>query len=228
MIEGPGTITGFAAGISLNADSNHVKHVHLISNYDFGIDINSQRNTVSNNTIVGSQAGISVSNGGNKIIGNAITQIPPNVGVGVGINIATCGCSVLHNTVNNNLVGLISNTGSDNVAGNDFSSNTQDGIEIWGPGASVLNNHANANGQDGISLLNGVYGVLVQNNTTNSNGRRGIGLDGLGGTSNNNTIKGNRALGNNPDLFWDGNGTGNAWTFNVCDTYIGISPKPCF
>ncbi len=154
------------------------------------------------------------------------------MGVGTGISTAPGCCSVLHNTVNNNLVGLVDN-GGNYIAGNDFSCNAQDGIEIFNAGSSVLdsvlNNRATANGQDGISLLGGINGALVQNNTTNSNGRRGIGLDGLGNGSNSNAIKGNRALGNNPDLFWDGNGTGNAWTFNVCDTYSPtISPKPCF
>jgi len=128
--------------------------------------------------------------------------------------------------------------GANYIAGNDFSSNAKDGIEIWNMGSSLLNNRANANGQDGISLIGGINGALVQNNTTNSNGRRGIGLDGLGNYSDNNTIKGNRALGNNPvqgagtwDLFWDGNGTGNTWANNVCDTWtttIGPPPpNPC-
>jgi hypothetical protein len=44
---------------------------------------------------------------------------------------------------------------------------------------------------------------------------------GVGGTApTNNVVTHNTILRNHPDLFWDGTGTGNTFTGNVCESSV--------
>jgi nitrous oxidase accessory protein NosD len=78
----------------------------------------------------------------------------------------------------------------------------------------------------GVALL-GATGVRVVGNKVIGNAPSGatafsggvIVTTGLGGTApTNNHVNGNTILGNQPDLLWDGSGTGNAFQGNRCDT----------
>ncbi|MGB8014218.1 MAG: right-handed parallel beta-helix repeat-containing protein [Terriglobales bacterium] len=252
-IKGPGTITGFTYGISVfDANGNRtpssntkVSHVHFVANaWDAVAFVGGSGNQVLDSTFIANPCIAikfdTVANG--KIIGNAITgsNAPPTgnncswqesgIGGGVGISIASTspGAIVKDNSVTNSTNGLWVDSGASllTLTGNDFSGNTQDGIDVMSQ-VTMASNQVNGNGRNGITLAY-ASGSLVHLNTANSNGANGIGLGGLLGftSGNSDTITANLALGNTLDLYFDGVGTGNAFPNNICDmesTTIGYS-----
>jgi len=243
-------VTGHRTGSS----GTTVRHVHFVANSAIGIAfVVGAGNRILNNTFSANPCiAIKIDAvAGARIIGNAISgsNAPPasntcgmqqsatGGGLGIGIVSTSTGAMVKHNSVNNSTNGIFVDSSSSpiTVRANDFSGNTQDGIAMESQ-ATLTGNQANGNGRDGISVA---FGSLsrIQFNTANSNGHNGIGLgDLLGASGNNNTISSNRALGNGSnsvfapsfDLFWDGNGTGNTWLTNFCDTRtMNIGGPPC-
>jgi parallel beta-helix repeat protein len=244
-IKGPGTITGFTYGVGVfDANGNRapssgtkVSHVHFVANSSIGIVfVGGTGNQILNNTFIANPcSAIKVDAVSNALIaGNAITgsnapttgnncgmfQYPTGGGLGITVVSTSPGAIVKMNSVNNSTYGIYVDSGASplTVTSNDFSGNTQDGIDVLSQ-ATIASNQVNGNGGNGITLAN-ASGSLVQSNTANSNVLNGIGLGNLLGftSGNNNTIKSNRALGNATDLFWDGVGTGNCWKGNTFDT----------
>jgi len=251
-IKGPGTITGFTYGVSVfDANGNRtasngtkVSHVHFVANSSIGIVfVGGTGNQILNNTFINNPCSAikvdAVSNA--LIVGNAITrsnaptignncgmqQYPTGGGLGITVVSTSPGAIVKANSVNHSTYGIYVDGFASpvTVTSNDFSGNTQDGIDVLSQ-ATMENNQANGNGGNGITLAN-ASGSLVRYNTANSNRLSGIGLGNLLGftSGNNNTIKSNRALGNATDLFWDQGGTGNCWKGNIFDTSMP-SPLP--
>jgi parallel beta-helix repeat protein len=239
---GPGTITGFDQGIHLGTPGGAtvtqgtlVKHVHVTSNCNVGITMQgSSGNKIRNNTLGANPCiGIFIDNGANnQMVGNAITgsNIPPTPGVcstdlgggGVAIEIHIgSGFLVSGNSINSNTNGVVSDGFSpgSTLSANDISGNTQDGVALSGQ-ATITGNQVDANGRDGIAISE-ENGFVISSNKADSNGRYGVAVGGARGEAagSNNATKTNHALGNGVlDLFWDGNGTGNTWTSNTCDT----------
>ncbi len=254
-IKGPGTITGFTYGVSVfDANGNRapssgtkVSHVHFVANSSIGVVfVGGTGNQILNNTFIANPCSAikvdAVSNA--RIVGNAITgsnapttgnncgfqQYPTGGGLGITVVSTSPGAIVKANSVNNSTYGIYVDSGASplTVTSNDFSGNTQDGIDVLSQ-ATIGSNQADGNGGNGI-MLAFASGSLVRSNTANSNGVNGIGLGNLLGftSGNNNTIKSNRALGNATDLFWDGVGTGNSFPGNICDTESGSTVGfPC-
>jgi parallel beta-helix repeat protein len=254
-IKGPGTITGFTYGVGVfDANGNRapssgtrVSHVHFVANSSIGIVfVGGTGNQIVNNTFINNPcSAIKVDAVSNALIaGNAITgsnapttgnncgmfQYPTGGGLGITVVSTSPGAIVRANSVNNSTYGIYVDGFASpvTVTSNDFSGNTQDGIDVLSQ-ATIASNQANGNGGNGITLAF-ASGSLVQSNTANSNVLNGIGLGNLLGftSGNNNTIKSNRALGNATDLYWDGAGTGNSFPGNICDTESGtIVGFPC-
>jgi parallel beta-helix repeat protein len=253
-IKGPGTITGFTYGVSVfDANGNRtasngtkVSHVHFVANSSIGIVfVGGTGNQIVNNTFINNPCSAikvdAVSNA--LIVGNAITrsnapttgnncgmqQYPTGGGLGIAVVSSSPGAIVKANSVNHSTYGIYVDMFASpvTVTSNDFSGNTQDGIDVLSQ-ATMESNKANGNGGNGITLAN-ASGSLVRFNTANSNRLNGIGLGNLlGSTSgNNNTIKFNRALGNATDLFWDQGGTGNCWKGNIFDTSMPSALPSC-
>src|SRR5258708_1049893 len=229
-IKGPGTITGFTYGVSVfDASGNRtasngtkVSHVHFVANSSIGVVfVGGTGNQILNNTFIANPCiAIKVDAVSNALIaGNAITgsnapttgnncgmqQYPTGGGLGITVVSSSPGAIVRANSVNNSTYGIYIDSGASplTVTSNDFSGNTQDGIDVLSQ-ATIASNQANGNGGNGITLAF-ASGSLVQSNTANSNVLNGVGLGNLLGftSGNNNTIKSNRALGNATDLYWD-------------------------
>ncbi len=250
-IKGPGNITGFDQGIHLGTpgaptvtQGTLVNHVHLTSNCQVGLTMQgSSGNIIKHSDLSANPCiGIFIDNGAsNQILRNDITgsNTPPTPGVcstnlgggGVAIEIHIGGGSMVKgNSINKNTNGVVSDgfSAGSTLAANDISCNTQDGVALSGQ-ATITGNQANANGRDGIAISE-EDGYDIKSNTTNSNGRYGIAVGGARGEAagSNNLTESNLAISNAVfDLFWDGNGTGNTWTGNTCDTKSGNITTPC-
>lgn len=121
--------------------------------------------------------------------------------------------------VGNGIV-LDSTSGRSIIAGNQFSFNLQSGLVAFSGSNIILLNRANNNTVNGFSVA-GSSNILFLNKA-NYNGQRGIGLDNVcpaSGASfpsgNGNILIRNVAKNNSIDFFWDGQGIGNLWLFDV-------------
>jgi parallel beta-helix repeat protein len=134
------------------------------------------------------------------------------------------GGSIRHNGATHNCAGIVVLADSPGPAGPvTIESNT-----VNGNNAACDSEDAGPISGVGI-LLAGADHVLVHANDVESNVpsdfsfyQGGIVVtSGPGGTpAQFNTIAGNIALHNSPDLFWDGLGHGNVWRFNTCQTSV--------
>jgi parallel beta-helix repeat protein len=232
VIKGPGTIRETCGGVKLSAggQQNTVTHVHIQNtSYPGAIDIShSNSSTVRLNTIQNvSLWGIV----GQAFTGGQITQNTITDNTATAIELWQAGnVAILGNTLVRNSSGIIVHPTTPRswvtIESNDTSSNQTYGIYASG-GGTIANNSVNAN-QDGIYVDGG--GFLIQSNTANSSRHYGIAITKTYGPPPiNNTIKSNDAIGNGTlDLYWDGNGTGNTWSQNNCDTWsVSIGPGPC-
>lgn len=223
-IQGPGTITNFAAGIDSHSGDLRIQDLTLRSNGS-GIQITqSGPFRIINNIIDQASVGIAaIQTASGKIKGNTIR------GTGVGISMRNSGgpTVIIQNQVNGNGTGL--STHQDfpifpnapiTILSNDFSNNTLDGAVLDSNTLTMWLNTLNGNGRDGV-LITGQLGTndknLFQDNVADNNGNRGIALANVQGNSNA-RITDNEALGNVLDLFWDGTGNGNCWKFNTFQT----------
>ncbi len=216
-IKGPGLIQGFARGIKLTT-SNDVSHVQIERCIFQGISAG-YSNKITYNTL--RQAGTAISaNSMNTVIqGNTVT------GSSLALQLAAGSADLVAGNVfvaNNSGMTSVMSPGISKitVTGNDISSNKY-GTSLGGPG-TITGNHFNANQGAGLYVLNGTFDI--ENNTADGNGQYGFSLAGS-----NNIIKSNTALGNGVlDLNWDGNGKGNTWANNNCDTWsLNMGATPC-
>ncbi len=233
-INGPGEISGFAAGIrngfGFSATGLTVYNVTLLRNLS-GIEMSKNSNAlVFGNTISQGTAGIFViESTGITIAGNAITGL-----TSAGLNVSNSGSvSITNNQVNNNGDGLVGATGPGGlqlrVAGNTFNSNVNDGARvslISGGGGPIvfLGNTLNSNGNHGLNLTNNFSGIVtnIRGNTARLNVHYGIITTGDSW----------RVVGNNftanmwYDIYWSG--IGNACysnnVFNINYNHIPLLP----
>jgi len=136
------------------------------------------------------------------------------------------GGSAVHNLVRGNCVGIMVLSGIEGLPGsagglsmraNVIRANTrpceasEEGPALSGVGIAIAGAHDNR-----------VTGNLITGNVppgpTAFSGGVAVVRDFLGAVPNNNLIKGNVVLRNQPDLFWDGTGSGNRFRHNRCRT----------
>jgi parallel beta-helix repeat protein len=133
------------------------------------------------------------------------------------------GATIVGNSVRDNCVGVLflvdaAPTGNAHVAANDVRRNTRacapnaaypvpvSGVGVWLFGASgntIVGNSITGNAPSGETIASG--GVVVTEGF-------------FGAVPADNLVRGNSVLGNDPDLFWDGTGTGNVFRDNRCRT----------
>jgi nitrous oxidase accessory protein NosD len=136
------------------------------------------------------------------------------------------GGSAVHNLVRGNCVGIMVLSGIEGLPGtagglsmraNVIRANTrpceasEEGPALSGVGIAIAGAHDNR-----------VMGNLITGNVppgpTAFSGGVAVVRDFLGAAPENNLVQGNVVLGNQPDLFWDGSGSGNLFRGNRCRT----------
>jgi len=227
------TVTGFLItgfddfGIVAFAAFNSIfTNNHTTGNGEYGITaFSSSSTTIANNVTEGSgEAGIYIGDSpdskasvhDNATMRNAFGILYRNSGGGF----------IKHNTVNHNCAGVLAvadapgpasavTIQNNTVFANSSFCFTDDAGPVSGAGivlagadhAVVHGNNVQFNAPSGFSVFNG--GIVVVSG-------------GLGTPANHNTIAGNTALNNSPDLFWDGFGV-NTFANNNCKTSVPSS-----
>lgn len=218
------TIQGFADfGIMAYAAINSTfTNDHASGNGEYGITaFASQSTTIANDVTDGSgEAGIYIGDSPDSRA-NVHDNFSQHNAFGVLYRNATGG-SIQHNTITHNCAGIVvlgdapGPAGTVSIQSNQVTSNSLAcDSEDTGPVSGV-----------GIALVGASYAVVHGNNVQSNTPsdftflQGGIVVvSGFAGTpSNHNTVSGNTALHNAPDLFWDGLGHGNVFTSNVCKT----------
>ena len=205
-----------------------VEHSAMVGNHDYGIFGLLAKyprwmfNTVRNNVEPAIYLGDSPAS--NALIrGNTLSD---NLGNGLFVRNASVGV-IMDNKVYGNCVGMLflQHEGGDNygwdVTANDVHHNSNacpahdeepplSGVGIAIAGSDRNDIHHNtvwANQPGGPTAFSFGIGVLSSEN--------------FGGTTaNNNKVRNNVAYQNDPDLFWDGTGSGNAFNNNQCNTSV--------
>lgn len=204
-----------AAGIEVNSDNNTIRDNDASGNGHHGILL---LNSKSGNTITGNTANNNDSvgihlyyyNTGNTITGNTANN---NTHDGINLREASNGNTIAGNTANDNGtvgIGIVDsdsniitgNTANDNKNGISLTHKAGD-LDTGCTDTTIESNTANHNWYDGIRLAKSDSNT-IEDNTVNSNGRDGIRIDE---GSDNNTITGNTASGNDGSY---GKGQGNA------------------
>jgi len=231
--DGPDPTPGFDSAIRIAAGANGV----TVDNFrvtnggdtsgagsDAGIRVESDNNTIINNTAtLNRRAGIFVSGGNNNTIqGNHI------------IANTVCGITLTHNsdgnTVKGNKVELNGSSGirvqidsdGNTISGNNIHNNRGDGIRIWiGSGAGADNNVVTGNNLDdnvlnGLRLRGAVTGNTIAQNNASLNFANGFWVDDAGATGN--TFDRNQATANTVWGYKDEStgAPGNTYTKNKC------------
>jgi len=228
-ITGPGTITGFNAGIWADAGSVTtpvvVTGLRLTGN-NFGVRLTegSDFTRVVDNTITKGGTGVSVVGCGAEIKGNTITK---NSQQGIGVlDPAWTGVFVVNNVVTDNGSGLTVGFADDpeysndlvSVVGNTFSRNTGGGVSLAGGNISFETNLVEQNQGDGVVLTNHASlpapGNLVLDNVVRENSGNGISVLNSDATDSNRIAQNESRKNTGFDLFWDGVGTTSCWIYN--------------
>ena len=159
--------------------------------YDAGIDIHSNSNTITGNTISNNMDdGINLKGDSNTITGNTITS---NNGDGI----------------------FLDDSSSNTITGNTITSNNRGGIPLWdSSNNTTITSNTISNNRGGIFLDDSSSNTITSNTITSNN------WDGihLRHSSNNNTITGNTITSNNGDGIFLGYSSGNTITGNAINS----------
>jgi Right handed beta helix region len=198
---------------------------HLVDNGEYGVfALFSKGTTMTSNVARGSdEAGFYIGGSPNanaKVVGNE------TYGNFIGVFVRDAlGGTIVGNRVHNNCVGVLfladapGPSGNFEVKGNYVRDNKRAcpatdeappisgaGISLFGAqGVEVTGNHISGNVPSGPTIFSG--GVVA--------------VSGFGGTApRDNTVVDNTFGNNEPDIFWDGSGSGNRFTPNSCNTSV--------
>jgi parallel beta-helix repeat protein len=251
VIGSPETHAGIAVELSSNTTiaKNLVRNIPVGKNA-IAVDHGSTNTTVEGNDLVGNWVGTYIGDSpGTKVLSNDISRsgivgtfvggqksqdaklVGNNISGGPwGIFVTDAhGGSVVGNNVHDNCAGMFFEAfgpvGDFKVAGNTVEDNTRScraaqfdrnfsGIGIALLGArdmEVTGNYISGNVPSGPTRISG--GVVVSTDP----------YFGVTAKPKNNSAIGNHFGRNRPDIFWDGSGTGNRFTANLCDTSVPSS-----
>ncbi|CEL25988.1 hypothetical protein MB9_2377 [Methanobacterium formicicum] len=179
------------AGIILDGSSGNQLSLNTVCNgtygiYEslFGVNTNSNNNTISINSVRGNSAvGITANGENTSISENNVTDN------GTGISVTGYNDNVSGNTVTNNNTGITAQGGGAVISENIVSENNGYGVDINGDYFTVFNNIVSGNKGMGIAV-NGNNVHILQNNILQNDGY------GINATGVNNTISGNNATNN--------------------------------
>jgi parallel beta-helix repeat protein len=225
------TVTGFegVGVIFIGAENPTVMNVHAVDNGEYGIArfVSTGGKIVANVAEGSEEAGIYVGDSPDANVLIASNEVSGNL-FGFFLRDAANG-KVVGNRSHDNCVGLINlNTGSNvagefNISGNLFPHNNEfcEGSEeegtppLSGIGVLIAGGHGNS-----------VKGNIITDNVPSAEVpfSGGVVVVDAGAPGANppsdNVVKGNVIKRNQPDIFFDGSGSGNVFEANACDTSV--------
>jgi parallel beta-helix repeat protein len=225
-------VTGFpGSGISfLGAENPVVKRNVTSDNEEYGIArFSSSGGEIIGNRASGSdEAGIYVGDSPNADVLVAGNEAADNGAFGLFFRDAAHG-DVVGNRADGNCIGaIVLNTGGDVAADWRFTANKITENSAFCP----ANEEEQTDASSGIGIAiaggadNKIYGNYIRDNTPSGavDFAGGvvvvdIGIPGANPPSGN-VVKRNIILGNQPDILWDGSGTGNVFEQNLCRTSV--------
>jgi parallel beta-helix repeat protein len=225
-------VTGFpGSGIFfLGAENPVVKRNVTTENEEYGIArFSSSGGLIIGNKASGSdEAGIYVGDSPNADVLVAGNEAADNGAFGLFFRDAAHG-DVVGNRVHGNCIGaIVLNTGGNVAADWRFTANKITGNTAFCP----ANEEEQTDASSGIGIAiaggadNKIYGNFIRDNTPSgavdfAGGVvvADIGIPGANPPSGN-VVKRNIILGNQPDIVWDGSGTGNVFERNLCRTSV--------
>lgn len=226
-ITGPGTITGFTAGIRVDsgraATPVVITGLRLTEN-NIGVILTegSELTRIIDNTITKGGIGVAVTLSGAEIKGNTITR---NSQQGISaFDTAGTALVVVNNVVTDNGNGLTADFADPefsndlvSVVGNNFSRNAS-GVNLAGGDITFEANLVEKNQGDGVVLTNHASipapGNLVMENVVRDNSGNGISVLNSDATDSNRIVQNDSKKNTGVDLFWDGIGTASCWNQN--------------
>ena len=225
-------VTGFpGSGIFfLGAENPVVKRNVTTDNEEYGIArFSSSGGVIIGNKASGSdEAGIYVGDSPNADVLVAGNEAADNGAFGLFFRDAAHG-DVVGNRVHGNCIGaIVLNTGGNVAADWRFTANKITDNTAFCP--ANAEEQTDASSGIGIAIAGGannkIYGNLIRDNTPSgavdfAGGVvvADIGIPGANPPSGN-LVKRNIILGNQPDILWDGSGTGNVFERNLCRTSV--------
>lgn len=192
---------GLGRAITLNADGCILDGFVAINSgsddYDAGILVNSNNNTITGNTATGNGVGIWFhSSSNNKISGNTANN---NTGVGISLHSFSSGNTITGNTANGNYdgIGLVYSPGnviSDNAA----AYNIRVAIGLYHSDNNAISGNTFTGNGGGIFLLESCLGNTILGNTISNNSALGNSAGGIDllDSCNDNIISCNTVAGN--------------------------------
>lgn len=193
----------------------------------YGIFDNSSSGTkiIGNVATNGQEAGIYV---GDSPEANATVVGNDSSGSGWGVFVRNAEhATIIGNRLHDNCVGILfladapGPTGASAVTGNLITHNTK-ACPAGGDGTPAISGIGIAiSGAHNVSARGNIITGNVSGGETAFSGGVVVVQGGPAGTAPaNNTVRGNIILRNDPDLFWDGSGTGNIFAHNLCRTSV--------
>lgn len=208
------------AGVPQAPSTDNLFENNIASNNDgYGFRIlQSNSNTIRNNTFTNNRAGISLEDGstGNQIVGNLISQSQGLVangtlsqGYGVQVSGGADANSITDNTISNNaVVGISLKTGKNLIQGNTIAGNATNGITVVQetntaqgiserlPADNYLVSQPSTLTASGVQTTTSPDGNQLIGNTVRSNGAKGVSVSGANATViKDNTLEANGASG---------------------------------
>lgn len=231
------TISGFkvkgfsGSGILyLGAENPVITHNRVKDNGEYGIArfVSTGGKIIGNAASGSEEAGIYVGDSPDADVLIAANRVFDNELFGFFLRDAANGRVVANHSSGNCVGAIVLNTGP-NVAGNwRFSGNKLHDNDRFCPG----NDEEGTPPLSGIGVAlanasdNALFGNVIRDNTPSGDVPFSGGVvvvdAGTPGANppSDNVVKGNLVLDNDPDLFWDGSGTGNVFERNVCRTSV--------
>jgi parallel beta-helix repeat protein len=166
-----------------NATNTLVDKNTVTAQYQDAIKVDGSDNTVTQNTVLDSPFGISVSN---SSAGNVVSRnvLAGNRDFAVAVFDGATGTLIAQNQASGSLNGIVvtGNAAGTSVSQNSVSGATQDGIHVAADSSAtqVIQNTAFNNGGNGIGVYSPDHDTTITKNTAYSNGGAGIfAVDGV-------------------------------------------------
>lgn len=201
-----GSVIGCKAGVQVSGEGRHrIEHVTAAADFEAGFRVDSDANTLRDDTGGGTTNGIDfVVRGNRNLLDGDTTVVDGLAPAPIGFRIVGSGNrlrgntsadhrqfgfhldfaserSVLHaNTATgNHSAGIQVDGQRTSLTGNMLLANTRDGILVTAPAVRLTRNEARDNGAAGIRLAAGVGGAVISHNTALDNDRRDVGASDL-------------------------------------------------